>query len=79
MGRLVVVSASYDANSSLWSASSSELGGVFLKATSWKVLVETVPGAVGRLLPRGFFSAAPDIAIEVETKTRKTVDVTIAI
>lgn len=74
MGSLIIVSASYDANTSLWSAYSSELGGMFLQATSWKVLVDTVPEAVGKLAPRGLFRAAHDIVIEVisHAGTRET-------
>ena len=65
MGGLIVVSASYDADADLWSAHSADLGGMFLQATSWKILVQAVPGAVGKLLPRGLFRPAHDIAIEV--------------
>lgn len=65
MGGLIIVSASYDPNANLWTAYSTDLGGVFLHATSWKVLVDTVPIAVGKLLPRRLFRPAHDIAIEV--------------
>ena len=69
MGSLIIVSASYDANTSLWTAHSCELGGMFLQATSWKALVDTVPGAVAKLLPRGLFSHSHDIAIEVVSES----------
>ncbi len=72
-GGLVIVGASYDAKTDLWSARSDELGGVFLHATSWKVLVDTVPEAVDRLLPRGLFGGAHDIAIEVTGPMRAAI------
>ncbi len=65
MRELFIVTASYDDNAGLWSAEANDLGGLFLQATSWRTLVETVPDAVGRLLPSGLFRPARDIAIEV--------------
>ena len=65
MGGLIVVSASYDPGARLWTAYSNDLGGVFLQATSWTVLVASVPPAVSKLLPRKLFQPAHDIAIEI--------------
>jgi hypothetical protein len=69
MKDLLIVTAQYDANTALWSAASTDLGGVFLQATSWQALVDSVPDAVGDLLPRGLFCRSRDIAIEVVAHT----------
>ncbi len=69
MNDLIIVTASYNSKSELWSAASPDLGGAFLQATSWQALVDSVPAAVGRLLPRGLFRGSRDIAIEVIAHT----------
>ena len=65
MADLMIVTARYDDSAQLWLAASDDLGGQFLQATSWKTLVDQVPGAMAKLLPRGIFSPAIDIFIEV--------------
>ncbi len=65
MRDLLIVTASWDADAAVWSAISADLGGLFIQAPSWKTLVESIPEAVLRLLPRRPFHPARDIAIEV--------------
>ena len=62
---LIVVTANYDPDTKLWSAASAELGGLFLRETSWKALVAAVPGEIDKHLPPRLFRPRRDIAIEV--------------
>ena len=62
---LLIVTANYDSDTKMWSAASTELGGLFLQTTSWKSLVDAVPAEIDKHLPPSLFRRRRDIAIEV--------------